>query len=183
MKSMKTKQSLTDAEIREGIDRLMSSALIKASDSKFEHAANLAGQFRCADVDRSSSALEERCDIGDRLTSVIFDLAVALVTSRLTENEAFRLGTSKEAMQLFESDCAEWNDPRTRAYNESVSGVSARRTVSASALVRRIDRMLRHLGQKQVSKNISPEALELWGRDLGVLRCDEKVAGTEEAGA
>jgi hypothetical protein len=58
-----------------------------------------------------------------------------------------------------------------------------RRKVSESALVRRIDRMLRRLGQKQVSKNISPEALELWARDLGVLRCDEKVAGTEEAGA
>jgi hypothetical protein len=62
--------------------------------------------------------------------------------------------------------------------------VSARRTVSASALVRRIDRMLRRLGQVRLcgaSKNIRPEALELWGRDLGVLRCDEKVAGAEDA--
>jgi hypothetical protein len=64
--------------------------------------------------------------------------------------------------------------------------VSARRTVTTSALARRIDRMCRRLGDKArvpVSKNISPEALELWARDLGVLRCDEKVAGTEEAGA
>lgn len=62
--------------------------------------------------------------------------------------------------------------------------MSARRTVSASALVRRIDRMLHRLGDKTrvpVSKNISPEALESWARDLGVLRCDEKVAGTEDA--
>jgi hypothetical protein len=112
---------LTDAEIREGIDRLMSSALIRSSDSDVEHAANLAGQFRCADVDRAFSALEERCGVGHQLTSVIFDLAVALVTSRLTESEVFRLGTSPEAMRLFESDCDEWNDPRFRAHNEAVS--------------------------------------------------------------
>jgi hypothetical protein len=58
--------------------------------------------------------------------------------------------------------------------------------VSVSALVRRIDRMLHRLGDKTrvpVSKNIGLDALELWARDLGVLRCDEKVAGTEEAGA
>jgi hypothetical protein len=116
-----TKTTLTDAEIRVGTARLMSSALIKASDSNFEHAANLSGQFRCADVDRSFSALAERCELGGKLASVIFDLAVALVTSRLTEGEVFRLGTSKEAMQLFESDCAEWNDPRIRAHNEAVS--------------------------------------------------------------
>ena len=112
---------LTKAEIRAGLARLMSSALIKASDSNFELAADLAGQFRCADVDRSFSALSERCELGDRLTSVIFDLAVALVTSRLTESEAFRLGTSEEAMRLFESDCHEWADPRTRAKNEAVT--------------------------------------------------------------
>lgn len=62
--------------------------------------------------------------------------------------------------------------------------MSAARKVTTAALVRRIDRMLRRLGDKErvpVSKNIGPEALELWARDLGVLRCDEKVAGTEEA--
>ena len=121
MKDTKTKTVLTDAEIRAGLARLTSSALIKASDSNFELAADLVGQFRCADVDRSFSALSERCELGEKLTSVIFDLAVALVTSRLTESEAFRLGTSKEAMQLFESDCAEWNDPRLRANNEAVT--------------------------------------------------------------
>lgn|GEM_PF-6733902 len=63
--------------------------------------------------------------------------------------------------------------------------MSAARKVTASALARRIDRMLRRLGdgaRVPVSKNIGLDALELWARDLGVLRCDEVVAGAEEAG-
>jgi hypothetical protein len=68
---------------------------------------------------------------------------------------------------------------RRRAFGktaEATSG-SARHKVSATVLARRINRMF------PVSKNICPEALELWARDLGVLRCDEKVAKPEEAGA
>ena len=64
--------------------------------------------------------------------------------------------------------------------------MSAARKVTAAALVRRIDRMLRRLGEKErvpASKNIGLDALELWARDLGVLRCDENVAEMEEAGA
>jgi hypothetical protein len=64
--------------------------------------------------------------------------------------------------------------------------VSAARKVTTSALARRIDGMLRRLGDEKrvpVSKNISPEVLELWARDLGVLRCDEKVARAKEPGA
>ena len=109
MKSTKTKP-LTGVEINEGLKRLMSSALMRASD--FNHAADLTAQFRCADVDRSFSALAECIETRAKVTCVIFDLAVALVTSRLTESEVFRLGTSEEAMQLFEATCEEWNDQR-----------------------------------------------------------------------
>jgi hypothetical protein len=108
MKSTKT-IPLTDAEIRAGLERLRSSALIKVRDA--EWAADLTCNFKL-NVGLPISELTGPYGIEKGTACVIQDLAVALVTKRLMKEETFRLGTSPEAMQLFEAECDEWNDPR-----------------------------------------------------------------------
>jgi hypothetical protein len=102
---------LTDAEIREGIARLTSSALIKARP---DSAGDLTGTFK-VNVGVPILELRDAYGIDSETACVIFDLAVALVTSRLSRSEIFTLGTSEEAMRLFEAECEEWNDPRRAA--------------------------------------------------------------------
>jgi hypothetical protein len=93
---------LTKAEIREGLERLMASPLMTNAEGR-------KGDYLGA-VDATSDA---RTDIGPRIrdlglkragnvAGVIEDLGFALLAHRLTAEELFRLGTSAEAMQLFE---------------------------------------------------------------------------------
>jgi hypothetical protein len=65
--------------------------------------------------------LEEAYGIEFETACVILDLAVALVTKRLSRAEIFTLGTSEEAMRLFETECEERNDPRREALNRELA--------------------------------------------------------------
>jgi hypothetical protein len=114
MPNTKTKP-LTDLEIRTGLKRLESSALMKASSAMKTGGAGWAYDLTCnfkLNVGPPPSEIAKAYGSADATAAVIRDLAVALFTKRLTANEAFRLGTSPEAMQLFEAECDEWNDPR-----------------------------------------------------------------------
>jgi hypothetical protein len=105
---------LTDAEIRDGMARLMTSALMTSPKGSIEEhgvAADWAAQFKVGDVAPPLENLAEAFGTNTNVASVIHDLAVALVTKRLCVEEIFRLGTSAEAMRLFESECWEWNNP------------------------------------------------------------------------
>jgi hypothetical protein len=114
MKNTNPTARLTTAEIREGVDRLMTSALMTSPEGSVkEHgvAADWAAQFKVGDVDPPLENLAGAFGTNTNVASVIHDLAVALVTKRLCVEEIFRLGTSAEAMRLFESECWEWNNP------------------------------------------------------------------------
>jgi hypothetical protein len=119
MKSTKSK-ALTTAEIRKGMKRLESSALMKTDDAAW--AQDLTCNFKL-NVGLPISELEAY-GLNRGTACVIQDLAVALITKRLTKEETFRLGTSPEAMQLFEAECDEWNDPRGWRFtkNAAVTG-------------------------------------------------------------
>ena len=95
---------LTAAEVKAGLARLMSSALMTSAEGRKD---DYTGAL--------DAASDVRSDMGPRLwpfakewgmkghaPGVIEDLGVALLLSRLSVEELFRLGTSTEAIHLFE---------------------------------------------------------------------------------
>ncbi len=104
------KAPLTKAEIRAGIARLMASPLMtsaegrKGDDGKpdnYTGALDSAGDARCNTYPRLYD-LGEKWGLEGNEPGVIEELGLALLLSRLTVEELFRLGTSPEAMALFE---------------------------------------------------------------------------------
>lgn len=125
---------LTPDEIRDGLARLMTSPFMtsedarrkwEADDDDFECAADWAAQFKVQDSAARFHKLAEVSGTSGNVPSIIHDLAVALVTHRLGENEVFRLGTSEEALRFFEENCDEWAQSLRRTADRAAKAEEA----------------------------------------------------------
>ncbi|MDD5305517.1 MAG: hypothetical protein PHS14_20645 [Elusimicrobia bacterium] len=125
MKAAKTITPLTAAEIRAGIARLMASAFMTAPEGReatghdFTEAIDATGQFR-VDVGEDVSEIVDGYGVEINVACMTEDLAFALVTSRLTAAEIFTLGTSEDAIRLFEKSWT-WQDVLSRRSPQAVS--------------------------------------------------------------
>lgn len=117
--------SLTAAEIRAGVARLMSSDLMTNPAGRidtghgFTEVTDAVHQFR-ADAGEDVSEIVKRYGVDRNVRTVIESLAFSLVTSRLTKAEIFTLGTSEEAIRLVEESSA-WQDVLSRRSPRAVS--------------------------------------------------------------
>jgi len=101
---------LKKSEIREGLARLMASPLMKSAEAHrrddgepddYSGAADTACDFR-SDAGPDLFDFAEKWGLEGQVPAVINELGFALLASRLTVEELFRLGTSPEAIRLFE---------------------------------------------------------------------------------
>jgi hypothetical protein len=116
---------LRKADIRAGLDRLMASDLMTNPAGRvdtghgFTETLDAVNQFR-GEGGKDVSEIVKSYGVDREVRSVIESLAFELVMSRLTEAEIFRLGTSEEAIRLFEESDA-WQDVLSRHSPEAVS--------------------------------------------------------------
>jgi hypothetical protein len=111
-----TKTTLTDAEIRAGIDRLMSSPYMKSAEGRKGDEGeedDWSGALYTASDARSAAGpdlypLAEKWGLEGNVPGIIEDLGFALLTERTSVEELFRLGTSEEAVRLLEQHEALW---------------------------------------------------------------------------
>lgn len=95
---------LSKGEIREALDRLMASPLMTSAEGRkddYTGALDAASDVR-SDVGPRLSPFRKAWGLKGNVPCVIEDLAFALIAHRISAEELFRLGTSLEAMQLFE---------------------------------------------------------------------------------
>jgi hypothetical protein len=106
---MKKKTTLTAAEIKQGFHRLSAAPFMNVEFEQNEYQHTLADtldvlNFKLDPVEPSLETIplpRFRDQEPHTIRSIIVDLAVSLVVSRLTPEEAFKLGTSAEAIELF----------------------------------------------------------------------------------
>jgi hypothetical protein len=115
---------LKKSEIREGIARLMASSGMtsaegrKGEDGKeddFTGALDTACDLR-SDAGPSLFRFAEKWGLEGNVPGVIRELGFALLMERVTPEELFRLGTSPEAIAMFEKH-EKWWAERVRAHN------------------------------------------------------------------
>lgn len=97
-------KALTRVELTEGVGRLKARAF--AADG-MEELNSFTGTFVFECAAPASRALVAQGLDWDAANAIV-DLALALLASRLTAEEALRLGTSEEALTLFETRSSEW---------------------------------------------------------------------------
>jgi hypothetical protein len=102
----KKSAALAPAEIRAGVNRLMSSAYMKSP----------AG--RQGDAGPSLFPFAEKWGLEGQVPGIIHELGFALLMERTTPEELFRLGTSEEAIRLLEEFHARWVERCEAAHAE-----------------------------------------------------------------
>lgn len=110
---------LTPCEVREGLDRLLSRRFMRAGrDGDYTDAVDWTSEHRSNSSGALFGAFADDHGIPGNAPGVIEDLAVAFVLSRsgLTQEQLFRLGTSEEAIRLFE-ESDEWKRRTARGSN------------------------------------------------------------------
>lgn len=109
MRNPKPNAPLTDAEIKQGFHRLAAAPFMNVEFEQSEYVRDLADvldvlNFKLDPVEPSLETIplpRFRDQEPYVIRSIIVDLAVSFVVSRLTPEEAFKLGTSAEAIELF----------------------------------------------------------------------------------
>jgi len=96
-------KGLTGAELAEGLGRLNA----RFAADGMEQLNLYTGTFLFEMAAPASRALEAR-GLGGETASAVMDLALAFLASQLTPEKAFRLGTSRKALSLFEIGSREW---------------------------------------------------------------------------
>jgi hypothetical protein len=117
---------LADSEIREGLERLMRSALMTCPDARPKDAQGFSGasdmtSWFASGIGASLVDFADEHGLAPDVRRVIEDLALALVRSKLSVEDLFRFGTSPEAMRLFEQECEEWHVCIARCRADEVS--------------------------------------------------------------
>lgn len=113
---MREKKRFTKRELVEGVEWLDA----RFAPDGMEQLNLYTGTFLFEMAAPASRALEAR-GLDGETASAVMDLALALRASEMTPDEAFRLGTSEDALSLFESRSSEWQT-RLRWRAEQAAG-------------------------------------------------------------
>ena len=122
---------LTTAEVKQGFQRLAAAPFMNVEfEQSYDGTRDLADKIDVLNFKHEPEPSLESIPLPrfrdqepDVIQSIIVDLAVSLVVSRLTPEETFKLGTSAEAIELFGRYYAEqeaaWKENQARWQKEA----------------------------------------------------------------